>query len=239
MSIPEYSSIKSTAKSYSFVTKFSGHAKTFEQMVTLIQDEIDDTTAEYSVQIQDSILTALRLCEREPFFFNKMREISFKTQSGKTWYEYEDTTFLETEMVIESLVLEQKKAKPIPLLYKSMKKGQKEYKKNHLVQGIPVFYTFLDQKIGLFPTPNTVETVRLFWRSAHFSDILTLQDENPWFIYAFDLIKARAKYELYKNILKDPEYATVSFKDFQEQLQFLRYETSRREGCSNILSTGF
>ncbi|CBI76847.1 conserved protein of unknown function [Bartonella clarridgeiae 73] len=238
MPISESSLTKSTAKSYSFVAKFSGHAKTFEQMVTLIQDEIDDTTAEYSVQIQDSILTALRLCEREPFFFNKMGEISFKTQSGKTWYGYEDTGFLETEMVIESLVLEQKEAKQIPLLYKSVKKVEKEYK-NHSVQGMPVFYTSLDQKIGLFPTPNTAETVRLFWRSARFSDILTLQNENPWFVYAFDLIKARAKYELYKNILKDPEYAAVSFNDFQEQLQFLRYETSRREGCSNILSTGF
>ncbi|MCL6229248.1 hypothetical protein [Bartonella bilalgolemii] len=238
MPIPGSSLTKSSAKSYSFVSKFSDYAKTFGQMMALIQDEIDDTTGEYSVQIQDSILTALRLCEQEPFFFNKMGEMRFKTQSGKTWYGYEDTAFLETEMVIESLVLEQKEARPIPLLYKSVKKAQKEYK-NHSVQGTPVFYTFLDQQIGLFPTPETVETVRLFWRSAHFSDILTLQDENPWFVYAFDLIKARAKYELYKNILKDTEYAAIAFNDFQEQLQLLRYETSRREGCSNILSTGF
>ncbi|WP_438721732.1 phage adaptor protein [Bartonella rochalimae] len=238
MPIPGSSLTKSSAQSYSFVSKISDHAKTFGQMVALIQDEVDDTTGEYSIQIQDSIVTALRLCEQEPFFFNKMREMRFKTQSGKTWYGYEDTAFLETEMVIESLVLEKKEARRIPLLYKSGKKAQKEYK-SHSVQGTPVFYTFLDQQIGLFPTPDTVETVRLFWRPAHFSDSLALQDQNPWFVYAFDLIKARAKYELYKNILKDAECAAVAFSDFQEQLQLLRYETSRREGCSHILSTRF
>ncbi|ATO57854.1 hypothetical protein [Bartonella sp. 1-1C] len=238
MPIPGSSLTKPSAQSYSSVSKFSDHAKTFGQMVALIQDEVDDTTGEYSVQIQDSILTALRLCEQEPFFFNKIREICFKTQSGKTWYGYEDTAFLEKEMVIESLVLEQKDAGRIPLLYKSVKKAQKECK-NHSVQGTPVFYTFLDQQIGLFPTPDTVETVRLFWRPVYFSDSFTLQGENPWFFYAFDLIKARAKYELYKNILKDAECAAVAFNDFQEQLQLLRYETSRHEGCSHILSTGF
>lgn len=57
-------------------------SQSFSRMVALIQDEIDDTTAEYTTQIQDSILTALRLCEREPFFLMK-KNAHIQNTTGK------------------------------------------------------------------------------------------------------------------------------------------------------------
>ncbi len=214
------------------------HAKTFASMVALIQDEIDDTTAEYSVQIQDSIFTASRLCEREPFFFNERRQTRFKTQSGKTWYGQEEGIFLESEEALECVLLGTDDVIQTPLLFKSFDALQKQYGLQP-VQGTPLFYTFLDQEIGLFPTSKQVESVRLFYAPVRFGDKRVMEDDNPWLIYAFDLIKARAKYELYKNILKDSEYAAVSFRDYQEQLQALRMETSRRKSSSNILPMQF
>ncbi|WP_455480526.1 phage adaptor protein [Bartonella sp. B12(2025)] len=214
------------------------HSKTFSYMVALIQDEIDDTTAEYSVQIQDSILTALRLCEREPFFFNEKREVTFKTQSGKTWYGQEEGIFIESEKALESVLLGAHAATQKQLFFKSVEVLQQEYGLQPS-QGTPLFYTYLDHKIGLFPTPQQVETVRFSYVPVRFRDGKMMEEDDPWLIHAFDLIKARAKYELYKNILKDPEYAAVSFRDFQEQLQALRFETSRRKGSSNILPMRF
>ncbi|WP_375662320.1 hypothetical protein [Bartonella sp. OC16QHHD] len=211
----------------------SDHSKTFAYMVALIQDEIDDTTAEYSLQIQDSIFTALRLCEREPFFFNEKRERTFKTQSGKTWYGQEEGVFIESEKSLEGVFLVTKDATPTKLFFMPLEVFYQQYGM-HPALGTPFFYTCLDQKIGLFPTPEHVETVQLSYAPVHFADEQLKEDDNPWLIYAFDLIKARAKYELYKNILKDPEYAAVSFRDFQEQLQALRIETSRRKGFSKI-----
>ncbi|WP_019219586.1 hypothetical protein [Bartonella florencae] len=205
------------------------YCKTFASMVALIQDEIDDTTAEYSTQIQDSILTALRLCEREHLFFNQKRQIIFKTQRGKTWYGQEEGIFIESEKAVESVFLGADDA--IQLFFKSHEILQKQYGTQ---QGAPLFYSCMEQKIGLFPTPKQVESVRLISAPVCFSNEAVLEDDNPWLVYAFDLIKARAKYELYKNILKDSEYAAVSFRDFQEQLQTLRFETSRRKNSSNI-----
>ncbi|WP_455465846.1 hypothetical protein [Bartonella sp. B39] len=214
------------------------HSKTFAFMVALIQDEIDDTTAEYSTQIQDSIFTALRLCEREPFFFSEKRKMSFKTQPKKTWYGQEEGVFIESEKALERVLLGTHHTTQIPLLFKSVEALQKQYGLQP-VQGTPIFYTYLNQKIGLFPTPKQVETVRLFYAPVCLGDEKVMEEDNPWLIHAFDLIKARAKYELYKNILKDSEYAAVSFRDYQEQLQALRLETSRRKDSSNILPMQF
>ncbi|CAF26571.1 hypothetical protein [Bartonella quintana] len=214
------------------------HAKTFSDMVALIQDEIDDTTAEYSLQIRDSILTALRLCEREPFFFNKKREATFKTQSGKTWYGQEEGIFIQSEKNLEAVLLGTQAATQTQLFHKPIQALQQQYGSPPL-QGTPLFYTCLEQKIGLFPTPQDVETVHLFYFPLRFGDEQLMEEGNPWLMHAFDLIKARAKYELYKNILKDPEYAAVSFKDFQEQLQALQFETSRRTDSAHILPMRF
>ncbi|EJF83561.1 hypothetical protein [Candidatus Bartonella washoeensis] len=215
-------------------------SQTFDYMVTLIQDEIDDTTAEYSVQIQDSIFTAVRLCEREPFFFNEKRMVTFKTQIGKTWYGQKDGFFLYPEMILDAVFLGTHTSTQTQLFFKPSEALQKQYGVQPPL-ATPAFYTCSDQKIGLFPTPSKVETVRLSYARAHFGEGTDKdkQEDHPWFMHAFDLIKARAKYELYKNILKDPEYAAVSFNDFQEQLQILRTETSRRKGVSNILPMTF
>ncbi|GAA4665776.1 hypothetical protein [Bartonella pachyuromydis] len=212
--------------------------KTFSSMVALIQDEIDDTTAEYSTQIRDSIFTALRLCEREPLFFNEKKQLTFKTQPGKIWYGKEEGIFIESEKAVESVLLGIQNVTQIPLLFKSPEALQKQYGLQP-PQGEPLFYTYRDQKIGLFPTPKQIESVCVIYACVYLEDQQLREADNPWFFHAFDLIKARAKYELCKNILKDPEYAAAAFRDFQEQLQALRCETSRRKGTTNILPMAF
>ncbi|WP_208441732.1 phage adaptor protein [Bartonella raoultii] len=214
------------------------HGRVFSSMVALIQDEIDDTTAEYSTQIRDSILAALRLCEREPFFFNERKRLIFKTQRGKTWYGQEEGIFIASEKAVESVLVGIGDATQTSLLSKSPEALKKQYGLQP-PQGEPLFYTYLDQKIGLFPTPKQVESVCVVYACARAGDEQLREDDNPWFIHAFDLIKARAKYELCKNILKDPECAAAAFRDFQEQLQALRFETSRRKNSTNILPMRF
>ncbi|EJF84365.1 hypothetical protein MCY_01165, partial [Bartonella rattimassiliensis 15908] len=43
------------------------HRRTLSHLVSVIQDEIDDITDEYVSQIQESIFSAIRFCERESF----------------------------------------------------------------------------------------------------------------------------------------------------------------------------
>ncbi|WP_455473947.1 hypothetical protein [Bartonella sp. B30(2025)] len=210
----------------------------FACMIALIQDEIDDTTGEYYIQIQDSILTALRLCKRENFFFTDKMATTFKTQSGKTWYGQEVGLFIDTEKNIMSMFWGTNPATQRQLFYETPKILKKKYGANPPL-GIPLFYTCVDQKIGLFPAPKMNNTVQLFYAPVRFGEEKCMLEDDPWMLYAFDLIKARAKYELYKNILKDPEYAAFSFNDFQEQLKILHIETSSRKNASKIIPMRF
>ncbi|MDD9330749.1 MAG: hypothetical protein PV353_10300, partial [Bartonella sp.] len=67
--------------------------KNFIQMLKDIQDEIDDQTDEYIDQVQKAIFSALRFCERFPFYFNESREIVFTTLRGKNRYGREVNPF--------------------------------------------------------------------------------------------------------------------------------------------------
>ncbi|WP_336278489.1 hypothetical protein [Bartonella sp. CB175] len=213
-------------------------SKIFSHMVALIQDEIDDTTDEYPVQIQDSIFAALRFCKHEPLFFNEKGTITFKIRTGKTWYGQQDGLFIGEGKDIQSVFLGTNPATQTQLLYETFEVLQEKYQETS-PQGTPLFYTCVDQKIGLFPTPKNMGTVCFSRTSERDNEENVIHENDPWMIYAFDLIKARAKYELYKNILKDPEYAAVAFNDFQEQLKLLRTETSRKKNSSKIMPVGF
>lgn len=219
------------------------HPKTFLDMVTVIQDEVDDTTSEYLAQVSDSILTALRRCEQEPFFFNQKRTATFKTRKGKGWYGREDNPLIEANIGICSVSLEDKDRLNTDLVYQPSDLFQTDLfprdNGGETRHDRPVFYTLLERRIGVFPIPQRSVTLRFSYVPFPQGEGDRAQEDPIWSPHAFDLIKARAKYELYKNILKDSEAAAVSYNDFQEQLKLLHCETSRRSGMGRILSTGF
>ncbi|WP_246786734.1 hypothetical protein [Bartonella henselae] len=85
-------------------------------------------------------------------------------------------------------------------------------------QGTLVCYSYFDKKLYLYPTPDAVYQVQLFLSPMRLEELESASQEHPWFVYGFDLIKACAKYELYKNILKDPVCAAAAYNDFNEHL---------------------
>ncbi|WP_455476856.1 hypothetical protein [Bartonella sp. B41] len=213
----------------------------FPHIFDIIKDEIDDLTNEYFRQIQNSVLVAFRLCSKEPFFFNEKKVMTFETQRGKIWYGEQEGVFSEENVVIDSLCLKAPDGIQTHLHFKTLRLLQQQFEMSEFGRrlGVPTFYTYSDDKIGLFPAPKDVEVVHLFYFPDSLSEGNVWNDDSPWMIHAFELIKARAKYDLYKNVLKDPELAAISFNDFQEQLKILREETSRRKCLSKIHSVEF
>lgn len=209
--------------------------KTFSDLHTVISDEIDDTTSEYSQQIQNAIFSAIRLCEREPLYFNESREITFSTLKGQAWYDEKDNRNIATASGIRSVFLDRKTGAQTRLKYASP--DELEVSTNE--HGEPYSYTYFNRKLCLYPTPDQTYQIRLLLEPIKLAEITSPNQESPWFTEAFDLIKARAKYELYKDILKDSVMAQASFNDFTEQLASLKAETSRRTGSNMIKSTVF
>lgn len=213
------------------------HRKTLSHLVSVIQDEIDDITDEYVAQIQESIFAAIRFCERESFYFNESRDVTFQTRAGQGAYDASDTRHLETAVKIKSVYLSWDQHHKLELERRSPFALEPSLSSEQ--QGTPVCYSYFDRKLHLYPTPDRAYQIQLLLSPQRLSEIESVDEEHPWFIYGFDLIKARAKYELYKNILKEPDCAAAAYNDFNEQLHELRAETSKRHNVTRIIPTDF
>ncbi|GAA5111793.1 hypothetical protein [Bartonella jaculi] len=213
------------------------HRRTLAHLVTVIQSEIDDITDEYVAQIQESIFAAIRFCERETFYFNESRDVVFTTQAGKGVYDATDTRHIETAVKIKSVYLSSGQDHKFALACKDHVSLETSLSSEQ--QGTPVYYSYFDRKLSLYPTPDKAYQIQLILSPLRLAEIESVDEEHLWFVHAFDLIKARAKYELYKNILKEPDCATAAYNDFNEQLHELRAETSKRHNVTRIIPTDF
>lgn len=212
------------------------HEPTFGNLVNVIQDEIDDQNDEYRKQIQDSIFSAIRFCERETFYFNENRDIVFNTVDGQREYDEDDNPNIVTSVQISrafvinnDMVSELIRKAPMNM----------ELLMESPVLGIPNSYSYFNKKLFLYPVPNNNYLIRLILSPRRFENISDIKEPHPWFEDGFDLIKARAKYELFKNILREPDRAQDAMNDFNEHLQSIRYETSKRSNATRIVSTDF
>ncbi|MCL6230021.1 phage adaptor protein [Bartonella bilalgolemii] len=211
--------------------------KNFIQMLKDIQDEIDDQTDEYIDQVQKAIFSALRFCERLPFYFNESREIVFTTLRGKNRYGREVNPFIAEAVQIVAVYLYDKPSHKFKLLRTDpiiLESSESEWDR-----GIPTRYAYFEQKLVLSPIPDASYSIRLILSPMRIKEIETMQEDSIWFLEAYELIKTRAKYELYTNILKEPQMAAAAFAMFQEQLEALTIETSRRKNLFQIQHTDF
>ncbi len=213
------------------------HDKNFIQMLSDIQDEIDDQTDEYVDQVQRAIFSAIRFCERLPFYFNESREIVFTTLKGKSRYGAEaHPSITGAVRIVDAYIYEDNhsKAKLLqvdPLVIENLE--------NDCNNGMPTRYAYFEQKLILYPTPERIYSIRLILDPIRIKDIESAQEASIWFLEAYELIKTRAKYEIYTNIIKEPQMAAAAFAMFQEQLDALQIETSRRKNLLKIQHTDF
>ncbi|EJF87326.1 hypothetical protein MCY_00450 [Bartonella rattimassiliensis 15908] len=213
------------------------HDKNFIQMVNDIQDEIDDQTDEYVDQVQKAIFSALRFCERLPFYFNESREVVLTTLKGKSRYGAEENPVIPAAVrIVDAYIYEDNHSKSKllhtdPLVIESLV--------NDCNHSMPTRYSYFEQKLILYPIPDRIYSIRLILDPIRIKDIESAQEASIWFLEAYELIKTRAKYEIYTNIIKEPQMAAAAFAMFQEQLDALQIETSRRKNLLRVQHTDF
>lgn len=215
------------------------HVRTLADMIHVISDELDDTSNEYLAQIQNAIFSAIRFCELEALYFNESRDVVFSTEEGREWYDRMDEPNISTLAGLTHVYCEEEQGRRTRLQRKASDVLEL-LSDSGAGRGRPRYYTYLAQKLRLYPVPdNGRYRIRLELSPARLQDITSASEASPWFYEAFDLIKARAKYELYKDILKDAFMAMAAFNDFDEQLMVLRAETSRRKSTGTLRATRF
>lgn len=212
---------------------------TFGDMQAAIADDIDDTTAEYRPQIQTAIQAAIRYCERTPYYFNQSRDVTFPTVQGQAFYGVLDNANIPTLVHIVSAWSEDASGQRFELRWAN-EDDIELVSDNSAAQGEPYWYTYFAQQVRLYPIPGaTVYTIRLQLGPYRLGPVVADADTNAWFSEAFDMVKARAKYILAKDTLKDVNIATEALNDYSDQEVAIAAETSKRGSGDTIQATNF
>lgn len=213
---------------------------TLADLISDISDDIDDTTGEYGSQIQKAILAAQRYCERKyTFYFNQTRDETFTTVASQQWYDDTDNDNISTLIHIQALWKEDSNAQRT-LLRRSSPEELEFLSDDSASSGEPWQWAYFNQQIRLYPIPSDDSwTIRMQLGPYRLGALASTSDTNAWLDEAYDLIKARAKYILAKDVLKDPNIALESLNDFKDQLAALGTETSYREADGCIEATDF
>lgn len=186
-----------------------------------------------SVQIANAVNDAIRFYGRERFWFNQSRNITFGTINGQQAYGVSDQALIPSLIKIDDIFFSDEK-------YPLDRYSATDFEMltgGSTANGRPCAYTYTDNQIFLYPTPNAVYTLRLY---AHYRlPVLADGDANAWTDDAEELIRTHAKQVLYLDSLEDDQGAARMGVKIPELLAVLRAETSARMGTGRIRPTQF
>lgn len=214
-------------------------ASTFSDLILQIADEIDDTSGEYSGQITSACYAAIRYCERDIYYFNETRDVTFSTVNGQEWYGSADNSNIPTLVRIVEAYCERSDGERTRMQRETPEEIEL-ISDNSASRGEPYAYTYFGQRVRIYPIPDaTVYTIRLQIGPYRLATITSASDSNVWTTEAFDMVKARAKYIIYKDIMKEADLAAEALNDYNDQHSALKAETSRRNAGGFIRVTCF
>ena len=211
---------------------------TLADLTADISDDLDDTAGEYGAAILKAVQGAQRDCERFTFYFNETRDVTFSTVISQQWYGAAANANIPTLVHIQEAYYTDTGGNILILVW-SPPEELEILSDSTSATGQPSNYTYFNKQIRLYPIPNAVYTVRLQLGPYRLGALANPSDNNAWLDDAYDLLKARAKYRLWKNTLFEPGHAAEAMNDYNEQFAMLKAETSKRNGSGYIRSTEF
>lgn len=208
-------------------------------LTAAIADDVDDTTGNYGSQILTAVQAAQRFCERSTYYFNETRDVTFVTVNGQSWYGTAANANIPTLIHIQAVYKEDSNGART-ILARTSPEEIEIVSDNAASTGEPFNWTYFNQQIRLYPIPGSnIFTIRLQLGPYRLTTLSSPTDNNAWLDEAYDLIKARAKYILQKDTLKDPALAAEALSDWSTQAIALAAETSLRNGSGRICPTDF
>ena len=212
---------------------------TLADLRSAISDDIDDTTGEYSAQITSAIQAAIRYCERKNFYFTQSRTITFSTVAAQQFYGAADNSLIPSLVQITDMWSEDSSGRRF--IISQEEENELEYlSDNSASSGRPYAYAYFAQQIRLYPVPDSAAyTIRVQVGAYKLTQLSADSDTNVWLTEGYDMIKARAKYILAKDTVKDATIAAEALNDFNDQMRVLSDETSRRGATGEIEATCF
>lgn len=211
-------------------------AGTFGDMQTRIASELD--RSDLTTPIKDAIVSAIDSYAHERFAWNE-RKFTFNTVAGTDEYAFPTTdtnaAFIRI-MAIDHLMITIASGR-----YELMPRTTyyvDDLKANTSLRGRPKWYAVLNQRIRLWPIPDAVYAIDGFGLCDinEITNASAAGTTNAWVdrLYGEEMIRARAKADLYENTIRNAEKAAAMLGQAQARYSQLKAAQDRMVGLSKI-----
>lgn len=198
---------------------------TLGAMITAIQQETRRNDADWPDRCRSEIERAVQHYQRERFWFNQTREITFNTVAAREFYDGTDHADIPNLLAIS---------------YATVRRGTELYELCLTTardldtlslsdpQQMPIWYSYFESKLRLWPIPDEIYPVRINALIRAPFPASDAEADNHWMTDAEELIRSRAKRNLYLHHMGSRQRAEDMRAAEEEALASLRAETSRR-----------
>ncbi len=202
-----------------------------------MQDRIADELArsDLTTQIQRSFQSAMKHYERQGFYVNEST-FTFSTVAGQEYYGSSDAS--QIPLMAEVLTVR------ITVNGSTYTLTERDFQYLESVQtnanytGDPTDFVYFGKQIRLYPIPYAVRTVQVAG-TVRFDSLSATADTNAWMTDAEELIRCRAKYDLFTHVIRNADSAMLMKAAEREALEDLRGETVSRVSSGKLRPTAF
>lgn len=211
---------------------------TLGDMKSHLADDIDDTSSTYATQIGRAITRAIEHYKKTRFAFNESRDLTFSTVVGQTIYSASDDADIPLVVKADALfhtdaygqVTQMRRVSPQEL---------ELLDDNSAASGEPYCWSYYNKTVRIYPKPDAVYTMRFLAWFRYDAPATDAEADNPWTNEAYDLIKARALYNLAAYTLHDEALAARARLAEMEAEGALIGEANAKNGTGLIVPTCF
>lgn len=195
----------------------------------------DLTRDDLTDQIANAVSDSIKFYERQRFWFNTTRNLTFNTVIGQTAYVAADLAAIPNLIRIDAIYLTQNSS--VFALDRYEPNDFEILENGSTGPGKPDAFTYVDQSIRLWPVPVAVYAMRI--HALYRLPTLADGETNAWTDTAEELIRSHAKMLLFMDLLEDDEGATRMQTKIPLLINALCAETSMRSTTGRIQGTDF
>ena len=210
---------------------------TLATLKSTIADDLarDDLTS----QIAAAITQAIEHRKEERLFWMDTRAETFATVAAQEAYDVDDDSAIPLFIKVDAMFLEDSDGISYGPLERLDPKVMERLLDDSAASGRPDSWSYYNDTFYFHPIPDAAYTVRPMGQIEVAAPSSDSEPNNRWMVRGFELLRCRAKANIFVHTVKDPDQAMVMRMAAEEELSKLRRDTSKRTADGRIVATQF
>lgn len=184
--------------------------------------------SDLTTQIDYAVTSAVRHYNKERLWFNEGR--SETTLSSSQVFYASPTDMIEMDSVL--VTINGSKTPLGPMTY-----GEMDELDTGKYFGQPDYWSYYQDNFRFYPVPDSAYVVTLSYHKS--LDEPSASGSNAWTSTAYDLIRYRAEWDIYKHYLRNPEMAQMVKESESEELVTVVKESTKKASIGFLRKSGW